>query len=180
MVKTGPGVTWRLGDIETWQPDRPVDLIFANASLHWIGDHDRLLPRLVAALTAAGTLAVQMPLSWDQPSHHILRRVGLEFGVDFAAPPTLEPGDYLDLLAGHTDARVWVTTYYHVLGGDNPVYAWVSATGMKRFLDRLDPADHGQFSRQCAAGMAAAYPANARGETTFPFTRLFVLAGRRR
>jgi trans-aconitate methyltransferase len=50
---------------------------------------------------------------------------------------------------------------------------------LKRFLDRLDPADHDRFSRQCAAGMAAAYPANARGETIFPFTRLFVLARRR-
>ncbi len=178
MIAAAPrtGVTYELGDIETWAPAEPVGVLFANASLQWIDDHSRLFPRLVSMLAAGGVLAVQMPLSWDQPSHRILREVGTGYGVEITSPPTLEPNAYHNVLAGHADTEVWVTTYLHVLAGDNPVFRWVSATGMKRFLDRIEPDWHDGFVEECAGRMAAAYPPNERGETVFPFTRLFVLA----
>lgn len=178
MIAAAPptGVTYELGDIETWAPSEPVDVLFANASLHWIADHERLFPNLVAMLSPGGTLAVQMPLSWEQPSHQILRDVGSEYGASITAPPTLEPNDYHDVLTGHSATEVWVTTYYHVLTGDNPVFRWVSSTGIKRFLDRIHSEQHDDYLAECAKRMANAYPPNRRRETVFPFTRLFVLA----
>jgi trans-aconitate 2-methyltransferase len=167
-----------VGDIESWKQPEPVDLVFANASLQWIDDHPRLFPRLASMLSTGGVLAVQMPLSWDQPSHRILRSVGAEFGVEIPSPPTLDPNEYHDVLVGHATTEVWVTTYHHVLTGHNPVFRWVSATGMKRFLDRIEPARHDAYRAECARQMAAAYPPNERGETVFPFTRLFILARR--
>jgi len=170
------GVRYQIGDIDTWEPAAPVDLVFANASLQWIDHHDLLFPRLVSMLRPGGELAVQMPLSWDQPSHRILRSVGAEFGVEIASPPTLQPGDYHEVLLGRAATEVWVTTYHHVLAGDNPVFRWVSATGMQRFLNRIDADRHDAYRNECARQMAAAYPPNKRGETVFPFTRLFILA----
>jgi trans-aconitate 2-methyltransferase len=169
-------VRYEVGDIETWEPPEPVDLIFANASLQWIDDHPRLFPRLASMLSPGGVLAVQMPLSWNQPSHRILRSVGTEFGVEITSPPTLEPNEYHDILVGHATTEVWVTTYHHVLTGDNPVFRWVSATGMQRFLKRIDTERHEAYRDECARQMAAAYPPNQRAETVFPFTRLFILA----
>src|SRR3546814_8912769 len=32
-------------DIAGWRPEVPPDLIYANASLQWLADHQRLLPR---------------------------------------------------------------------------------------------------------------------------------------
>lgn len=170
-------VTYELGDIETWEPSGAVDLLYANASLHWIAGQDTLFPRLARMLDPGGVLAVQMPLSWDQPSHRIMREVGSEFGVNVADPPTLRPDDYHDVLAADTtDTSVWVTTYHHVLAGGNPVFRWVSATGMMRFLNRIDPADHAAYRAECASRISAAYPPNEDGQTIFPFTRLFILA----
>lgn len=178
MLASAPetGVTFELGDIETWAPTSPVDVLFANASLQWIPDHGGLFPKLVSMLAPGGTLAVQMPLSWDQPSHRILRELGADYGVSIASPPTLEPGDYLEALAGRAETEVWVTTYHHVLSGENPVFRWVSSTGVKRFLDRIDPDQHGPFLDEFARRLLRAYPPNRRQETVFPFTRLFVLA----
>ncbi len=169
-------VGYEVGDIETWEPPEPVDLVFANASLQWIDDHPGLFPRLISMLRPGGELAVQMPLSWDQPSHRILRSVGVEFGVEIDSPPTLDPGAYHDALVGRATTEVWVTTYHHVLTGDNPVFRWVSATGMQRFLKRIDAERHDAYRDECTRQMAVAYPPNERGETVFPFTRLFVLA----
>ncbi|MDH3538795.1 MAG: methyltransferase domain-containing protein [Acidimicrobiia bacterium] len=178
MIAAAPstGVTYTVGDIETWSPSEPVDVLFANASLHWIADHRHLFPHLVSMLAPGGTLAVQMPLSWEQSSHRILREVSSGYGVTIDSPPTLQPNDYHDVLAGRAGTEVWVTTYYHVLHGENPVFRWVSSTGIKRFLARIDPDLHDEFLAECAHRIAAAYPPNHRQETVFPFTRLFVLA----
>ncbi|MGZ9114712.1 MAG: methyltransferase domain-containing protein, partial [Brevundimonas sp.] len=46
----GAAVDWRLGDLASWRPEVPADLIFANASLQWVPDHAALFPRLVEAL----------------------------------------------------------------------------------------------------------------------------------
>lgn len=39
--------------------EQPVDAILSTAALHWVTDHDRLWPRLAAALAPGGRLEVQ-------------------------------------------------------------------------------------------------------------------------
>src|SRR5882672_8330890 len=34
-----PGVDWRRADVAAWTPPVPVDVLFSNATLHWIDDH---------------------------------------------------------------------------------------------------------------------------------------------
>jgi len=59
-------IEWRVADIQTWsEPDR-FDLIFANASLHWIANHGALTRRLIETLKPAGVLAFQMPALYNQ------------------------------------------------------------------------------------------------------------------
>jgi len=57
----------RLGDrAEVWCQDalaldlqEPVDVIFSTATLHWVGDHDRLWRQLARALGPGGVLEIQ-------------------------------------------------------------------------------------------------------------------------
>jgi len=67
------GAEFALGDVATWIPDRPVDLLFANAVLQWLPDHQHLIPRLVSLLAPGGALAVQMPDNLEEPSHRGMR-----------------------------------------------------------------------------------------------------------
>ena len=55
------------GDAAAWSPDPKVDLLFSNACLQWLPDHERLFPRLVEQVTKGGTIAIQMP----QNLHHL-------------------------------------------------------------------------------------------------------------
>jgi trans-aconitate 2-methyltransferase len=64
-----PQVQFDTVDIGSWNDNGPFDVIFANAVLQWLPDHDTLLPSLVARLTEGGRLAIQMPDTLDQPSH---------------------------------------------------------------------------------------------------------------
>lgn len=51
------------------------DLIFSNACLHWIPDHESLLPKLMSNLNDGGMLAVQMPFVQEAMFYKLLNRL---------------------------------------------------------------------------------------------------------
>src|SRR5512141_201366 len=65
-------VRWVERGLAQWRADRPADLIYSNAALHWLPDHARLFPALLAQLAPGGVLAVQMPRNFDAPSHTLI------------------------------------------------------------------------------------------------------------
>ena len=46
----GGGAAFEQGDIEAFVTDRPFDLVFSNAALHWVPDHEGLFARLTLLL----------------------------------------------------------------------------------------------------------------------------------
>jgi trans-aconitate 2-methyltransferase len=92
-------------DLAAYAPDRPFDLIYSNAALHWSPDHLALFPKLVRDLDHSGVLAVQMPRNFGAPSHLLVAdtirsgpwRTRLEPLLGPA--PVMEPARYYDLLA---------------------------------------------------------------------------------
>ena len=100
-----PGGRWEQADLAEWHPDRPVDLIYANASLHWLDDHAALFPRLMSFLKPGGCLAVQMPRNHDRPSHQAAFEWwskapgGTGSSPSSAGSPSPDPEAYLGWLA---------------------------------------------------------------------------------
>ncbi|MEU5880162.1 trans-aconitate 2-methyltransferase [Spirillospora sp. NPDC047279] len=178
-----PGITFAVGDVTTWTPARPVDLIVSNAVLQWVPEHEDLLPRWAAALAPGGRLAFQVPGNFDAPSHALLREVCTSprwrdrLGDVLRWHPVRDPSGYLDLLARHGHrADAWETTYAQVLHGDDPVLEWVKGTALRPVLTRLDAAEATGFLDEYGARLREAYPSTPYG-TVFPFRRVFVVAG---
>ena len=71
---------------------------------------------------------------------------------------------------------IWQTEYLQVLEGEDAVYRWVSATGLRPFVQALAGEDREAFIAAYKARLNAAYPRRADGTTLFPFQRLFVVA----
>ncbi len=170
-------------DAATWRPAQPVDLMFSNAVLQWVGDHARLLPEL---LRSCRTLAVQMPDNVASPSQQLIlelaqspawrtRLAGLRFGEH-----VLRPADYHALLtAAGATIDLWETTYHQRLTGVDPVLEWLRGTTLLRVHALLGGADSPatrEFEQALAERLRAAYPTDAAGITVFPFRRLFVVA----
>lgn len=176
-------------DAARWRPDRPVDVIFSNAALHWLDHHDRLLPRLMGLLAPGGVLAIQMPDNFGQPSHTLLAEIAAEI-KDGAAwrdraagvprrHPVLPPADYLAILRPVADdIAVWQTTYHQELTGTDPVLDWTRGSCLRPVLRALQPDQRAAFTDRYAARLRAAYPADADGRVVFPFQRLFLTARR--
>jgi len=181
-----PGVQWVEADLAHWRAPRPVELIYSNAALHWLPDHDALLPALVGSLASGGVLAVQVPRNFDAPSHTAIAetvragpwRARLE--PLLVPAPVAEPRHYHALLAPlAADLDIWQTEYLHRLEGADPVKEWTKGTWLMRYLDALDGAEKIAFETAYAEQVAKAYPPTASGETLFPFRRLFMIAQRK-
>ena len=57
-------------DVNSQRPDLDTDLVFANATYHWIPDHLKVLRHTLAALQPGAALAVQMPDNLAEPTQH--------------------------------------------------------------------------------------------------------------
>jgi len=176
------GLEFRLADIRTWQPERPVDVITCNAVLQWVPGHQELLPAWVRWLAPGGWLAFQLPGNFDQPSHMILRELASTprwRSLLEGAPLNRQAGDpvdYLALLAGAgCEVDAWETTYLHVLHGDDAVVDWYRGSGLRPVLATLPPALADEFLAGYRDRIRVAYPAAPYG-TVLPFRRVFVVA----
>jgi len=184
--KAAPEVAWLHAGLAAWRPTQGLDLIYSNAALHWLPDHDKLFPRLIKAVAPDGILAVQMPRNFEAPSHTLIAEAALngpwrsKLQHLVTPPPVQGPAFYHDLLAPHAqNLDVWETEYLQVLQGENPVKEWTKGTWLMRYLDALDGAEKATFEEAYAERVARAYPQNASGETLFPFRRLFMIAQRK-
>jgi trans-aconitate 2-methyltransferase len=179
-------VAWRQGDIRTWRPRAPVDLVFSNAALQWVPDHTRLLPRLFGLVRRDGALAAQMPANSDEPYQLAARRLqrrpawrryprALSIGQDVAPPAA-----YFDLLARRASRVVlWDTRYVHVLPGPAAVVAWTAGTGLRPWLAGLpDDRTRRRFLAEYRTEIGRVYPRRTGGAVLFPFLRRFLVAYR--
>ncbi|KAH7469090.1 Trans-aconitate 2-methyltransferase [Phytophthora ramorum] len=159
--------TYVEGDFETYNPGRPVDLIFSNAALQWAraDQHEEIMSRLYSFLKPGGVLAFQIPDTRLQPT-----TVTCEHDPEF----------YYELFKSadkDVELDMWVTVYAHILEGDNPVADFTSSTGLRPFMKALgEPSTATQFELKYRELLAAAYPKQSDGNTIFNFKRFFVTA----
>jgi trans-aconitate 2-methyltransferase len=182
-------IQWIKNSIENWSPDELADLIYSNSTLHWINRHEELFPKLLSSLKQGGCLAIQMPLSWEMPSHRLMRETLSNGGKDFRPIGTKELRDsislnwvkstswYYDIISKYTThIDMWETEYLQVLVGDDPVLEWVKGTGLRPILNTLEDKDREIFLFEYRKRLRKAYPTSANGCTLFPFKRLFMVA----
>ena len=183
--KAEPDVTWVEADLRAWAPPRPAALIFSNAALHWLPDHEVLLPRLMRHLEPGGVLAVQMPRNHGAPSHTEMTAAALagpwkdRLASLVGGRPVDSPDTYYDLLAplaGHLE--IWETEYLQVLDGEHPVVEWTRGTALRPLLEALAEPERSAFLQEYTTRVDLAYPRRADGRTLFPFRRLFMVARR--
>lgn len=179
-----PGCRFEVADIRSWQALPAQDLIYANASLQWLTDHQQLLPHLVAQLAPGGVLAVQMPDNLDQPTHRLMREVAARPAWQGKIPASaadrkrlLSTEAYYDLLtAAGCRVDIWRTTYYHVMPSPQAVVDWLSSTGLRPYLAALSEAEQAQFLAEYQAEIDLALPARQDGNRLMAFPRLFMVA----
>jgi trans-aconitate 2-methyltransferase len=181
--ETLPKQRFELSDLRTFRADAPVDVTFANASLHWVPEHAQVLPALLDALAPHGSLAFQMPNNYQEPSHRLMREVILKYVPDLSVvqthPPIESAAFYYDLLAPrakHVD--IWQTRYEQVVPDAAAIVEWFKGTGLRPYLEAIEPEQRKAFEREYESEIARAYPERSDGRRLFSFPRLFIVCTR--
>lgn len=180
----GPdGVRFEVQDLREWHPEVPVDVLVSNATLQWVPGHLDLLPSLVDKVGDDGWFGFQVPGNHGEPSHVLLHELAsdprfAEHTDGVARPHSHDPGEYAQVLRDlGLGVDAWETTYLHLLGGEDPVFTWISGTGARPTLQALSEDLRAVFVEEYKALLREAYPPGRHG-TTLPFRRVFVVAHR--
>jgi len=179
-----PDIEFRLCDAsgDLSELGEGYDIVFSNACLQWVPDHERLLGRLMGLLRKGGVLAVQVPYNWSEPIHIIIVEISKTDRWNDYFPEkrifhTLTPGEYFDILSGLTpDFEIWETTYYHVMESHEAILEWYRGTGLRPYLDALPDGKKSEFEKEVMDRLIEAYPKQKNGEIIFRFPRLFFTA----
>lgn len=178
-----PKVDYLNADIEHWTPPDCVDLIFANASVHFVADHRALLLRLLSFLAPNGMLAVQMPRNTHELSHAAMRMVAADGPWASRLLPIAKTRaiigpveEYYNLLKpACSTLDIWETSYIHPLDGPEEIVQWFEGSGLRPFLELLDDNERAEFLLRYRDELAA-YPRESDGKVLLHYPRLFFVA----
>jgi trans-aconitate 2-methyltransferase len=121
------------------------DVVFSNAALQWVPDHETLFPQIISYIRPGGQLLVQMP---DQP-HNITNRLLAELAEQpryeevyqgwNRASQVLDLDRYAEILfeCGSKSMQVFEKVYPLVLKDVDALVTWVSGTALLPYLERL-------------------------------------------
>lgn len=180
-----PHISFRVQQLQTWNDPGLFDVILANAVLHWLPDHESLMPRLLQRLEPGGALAVQMPDNLDEPAHRLMRQIA-QHGpwaaklarASVQRTPIASADWYYEVLKpGCAKVDIWRSTYYHALpGGAGAIAEWFKGSGLRPFLDPLSEDERAAYLLDFNLGMENTYPSRADGSVLLPFPRIFMVA----
>jgi trans-aconitate 2-methyltransferase len=181
-----PGHGFIEANIAHWAPPAGTEVVFANAVFQWVPEHLKHLKRLIGALSPGGVLAVQMPDNLDEPSHLLMREVAhMEpWRKQLSKAAELrdglpKPGTYYDELKPLcTRIEIWHTIYNHVLDDATAVVEWVKGTGLRPFVDPLEPPERKAFLAEYTARIAGTYLPQKDGKVLLRFPRMFIVVVR--
>lgn len=178
----GNSLSFAHGDAATWAPDAPADIVFSNAALQWLPDHESLFPRLMRSVAPGGQFAVQMPANNDHPSHVTAHWLAFQepfrtyLGGYVRSWPVMAPEWYAELLdrEGFVEQTVLVVVYGHHLGTRDDVVEWVKGTLLTDYEKRMTP---GEYAEYLDAYRAKLLPRLADTRPFFyPFKRILMWA----
>lgn len=158
------------------------DIVFSNACIQWVPNHQKLLRDMMGILNSKGIMAIQIPISEEQAVHKVIHKVTQreKWNSRFTSTRefyTLTESEYFDILADiSADFNIWKTIYCHRMPSHQSIIEWYKGTALRPYLDVLDNAEKAEFERDILAELKTEYPIQSNGEIIFRFPRLFMLA----
>lgn len=152
------------GDLRQFSAAEPASIIFSNAALQWVDQHDVVLESWHRQLAPGGQIAVQVPTNGDHPAYELARNLGHELTEWFPdGPPPLAPDTvgvpewYAAVLheLGATAQTVRLQVFTHLLDSTSEVTEWIKGTSLNRYRIALGDARFDDFQREFTTRLLA-------------------------
>ncbi len=159
------------------------DLILSNAAIHWVEDHESLIPRLFSMLNDDGQLVIQTPSNHRNPAQQTIQKLAGEEPFRTALDgwtynfPVLPINRYAEILhaQGASNITVFDKVYPHILEDAEAILQWISGTTMVPYLEKLTPKLQDQLKVECLIRLKKIYTSSP---AFFPFSRTLFAAAK--
>ena len=157
------------------------DLVFSNACLHWIPEHEVLLQAIMEHVNDGGIFAVQMPMTDKALFYKLLGEpVGKEKWKKLGGIKNfhaLSPEETYDILARTASSvTMWETTYYHIVPSHMSVIEWYKGSGLRPYIDALSEDEKELFLNELLSMVEKNFPVRGDGNIILKMPRLFFTA----
>jgi trans-aconitate 2-methyltransferase len=132
------------------------DLVFANASIQWVDNHELLFPKIIALLNPDGQLAIQMPCQ----NENLLNQIAIELVQEEPyrtalnnwkrLSPVLTMDDYAQILFenGGTDIIIYQKVYPMIAKSHDELYEFISGSTLVPYFERFEESIKNQFIKE--------------------------------
>lgn len=157
------------------------DLVFSNAAIQWVEDHESLIPKIISTIRPGGQLVIQMPAQHHNISNRLLNALADEAPFNEILKnwkrlsPVLEIDEYARILFenGSKSMTAYEKIYPLVLKDSNAVYDWVSGTALIPYIERLDGDTKALFISRYKALLKSHFD---KSPAFYPFKRILLEA----
>jgi trans-aconitate 2-methyltransferase len=179
--KDYPDQTWLLRDAVNLDLERKYDLVFSNAVIQWIPNHNKVIPSLFSIVNKNGALAVQVPDFKTMPVNVAIEKVAASskwssYTDGCEELLTCHNADYYYIILSSLNAHfeMWETIYFHELESHEALIEWFRSTAMKPYLNKLPREDKKiAFENDVLEECKKSYPVQFNKKIILPFSRLF-------
>ncbi|CAI7624054.1 unnamed protein product [Penicillium manginii] len=180
---TLPHLDFTVEDLTSYSPSGEVDLFYSNAVFQWLKKEERfeIVKKLMASQPSGGVFALQVPDNLAEPSHVLMRETATSgpwaeklasVGRDtFQTPQEI----YDQLIPVSSQVNIFHTSYYHALENHAAIIEWVKGTGLRPFLDPLQPEEKEGFLKEYLKRLQQAYPVCADSRVLLRYPHAFLV-----
>jgi trans-aconitate 2-methyltransferase len=179
-----PNQKWILFDAGKDNINDKFDIVFSNATIQWIPNHDKFIKGFSNLLNNEEILAVQLPLFFDIPLGKSISEIAGQSKWQDSTKGVKElftinnASYYYEHLAKYFSIiDIWTTDYYHIMNSQIAILEMINTSGLRPYLERIENADaKREFENLVLRRIEQDYPLQANGKVLFPFKRLFFVA----
>ena len=150
----------QLEENETW------DLIFSNAAIQWIDDHQLLFPKIISKINNNGQLAIQMPSQTENVLNKLLIDLVQEepylpaLNNWIRKSPVLSLDEYAKLLFDHggDNLIIYQKVYPLVNNTQDELYEFIAGSSLVPYFERLTDSLKEQFSIEFKKRIRLTFP----------------------
>jgi Trans-aconitate methyltransferase len=179
-----PKQTWILEKAENISNDTKYSIVFSNAALQWMDNHETLIPNLWNLVDKNGAFAAQIPCFEMMPAcaaiNDTAKKSKWNNSIKFRKwdRNMNDLNYYYELLSKYTEKiHLWETHYFHIMPSMQEIINFVHTTAFKPYLDQLNTEDEKQaFEKEVLEECHKYYKVQSNGKVLFPFMRMFMIA----
>ncbi|MBI1729842.1 methyltransferase domain-containing protein [Candidatus Acetothermia bacterium] len=159
------------------------DVVFSNAAIQWVENHNSLIPKLFSLVKPGGQLVVQLPSNHMHPSHTFILEIARTSPFKEALKnwvrisPVLMTEQYATHFyeLGAEEINVFEKIYPHVLENSDAIAEWTSGTALVPYFERLTQSLKDSFMSKYRAKLGTCFP---ESPVFYPFRRILFAATR--